>query len=314
MGNLEKVLIVIILATIAVITALAFLDSGDGLTTDLRDERSSATGGAASAFDRAVREAEDRARAERDESAGAADPDEEDSELENFFRERSGSNDGAAESAGEDPETEGSDSTRDPASVSGGRDSGTGSAAASNGEDEGSLESGSDTGSSTESPDPVGLRMDSDGGRNDSPSTRQNPSPNGDILRSERGYVLGSRRYTTVEGDTWDTIADIVYGDPELAWAVREANTDVRGETLAGGVALFIVPHEEIDRSRAPSRTKPGNEGSTRIHVVEKDETLSGISRQYYGRETRWKEIFEANRDQLATERDLRPGMKIRIP
>ena len=34
MGNLEKVLIVIILATIAVITALAFLDSGDSLETD----------------------------------------------------------------------------------------------------------------------------------------------------------------------------------------------------------------------------------------------------------------------------------------
>ncbi len=51
------------------------------------------------------------------------------------------------------------------------------------------------------------------------------------------------------------------------------------------------------------------------IHVVQKNETLIGISRKYYGTGARWKLIHEANRDLIPDpRRDLRPKMKLLIP
>ena len=51
------------------------------------------------------------------------------------------------------------------------------------------------------------------------------------------------------------------------------------------------------------------------IHVVQKGDTLSGISRKYYNTSTEWKIIQEANKDLVKDPaRDLRPGMKLVIP
>jgi nucleoid-associated protein YgaU len=52
----------------------------------------------------------------------------------------------------------------------------------------------------------------------------------------------------------------------------------------------------------------------TRFHTVVEGDTLSKIARQYYGDSKRWPEILEANRDQLADERSMRFGIKLRIP
>jgi len=51
-----------------------------------------------------------------------------------------------------------------------------------------------------------------------------------------------------------------------------------------------------------------------RLHTVVMGETLSGISRQYYGTASRWPEILAANRDWLHDERSLVAGRVLRIP
>jgi nucleoid-associated protein YgaU len=43
-------------------------------------------------------------------------------------------------------------------------------------------------------------------------------------------------------------------------------------------------------------------------------DTLTRISRQYYGTANRWNEIFQANRDTLANEGSLTVGASLRIP
>jgi nucleoid-associated protein YgaU len=53
---------------------------------------------------------------------------------------------------------------------------------------------------------------------------------------------------------------------------------------------------------------------ATRDYVVGEGDTLSRISLQFYGTALRWREIFEANRDQLETTNSLRPGQRLRIP
>lgn len=91
---------------------------------------------------------------------------------------------------------------------------------------------------------------------------------------------------------------------------------DWNREDVVPSVAPIEVP------ALAPSR--PTNEktadtaapgaGAERLHVVERGDTLSSISARYLGRESRFLEIFEANRDQLRDANGLKPGMKLRIP
>ena len=49
-------------------------------------------------------------------------------------------------------------------------------------------------------------------------------------------------------------------------------------------------------------------------HTVQAGDTLSSISRKYYGTPNRWRDIYEANRDILPNERSLKLGQKLRIP
>ena len=52
-------------------------------------------------------------------------------------------------------------------------------------------------------------------------------------------------------------------------------------------------------------------EGATQEHVVAKGESLSKIG-QKYG--VAWKEIYEANRDQIKDPDLIQPGWKLKIP
>jgi LysM repeat protein len=53
---------------------------------------------------------------------------------------------------------------------------------------------------------------------------------------------------------------------------------------------------------------------AARQHVVAEGDTLSKISRRYYGTPDRWPEILEANRDVLRDARNLPVGASLRIP
>jgi len=53
---------------------------------------------------------------------------------------------------------------------------------------------------------------------------------------------------------------------------------------------------------------------AARQHVVAEGDTLSKISRRYYGTPDRWPEILEANRDVLRDARNLPLGASLRIP
>jgi nucleoid-associated protein YgaU len=51
-----------------------------------------------------------------------------------------------------------------------------------------------------------------------------------------------------------------------------------------------------------------------RFHIVRKDQTLSAISRQYYGTANKWKKIFDANRDVIKDPNKINTGTKLIIP
>jgi LysM repeat protein len=51
-----------------------------------------------------------------------------------------------------------------------------------------------------------------------------------------------------------------------------------------------------------------------RIHVVQPGDSLSKIAREVYGDGSRWREIFEANRDKVSDPSRIYPGQELCIP
>jgi nucleoid-associated protein YgaU len=65
---------------------------------------------------------------------------------------------------------------------------------------------------------------------------------------------------------------------------------------------------QPVQQSAVPSQPK------SRIHIVQRGDTLSGISKQYYGTTAKWQKILDANRSVLKNPDSLDPGMKLIIP
>lgn len=83
---------------------------------------------------------------------------------------------------------------------------------------------------------------------------------------------------------------------------------DIPVTTTSGPVAPIII-------DSSARRQQPAETGSTeRFYTVQAGDTLSRISREVYGTTGRWADIFEANRDQLASPNSLRVGQRLRIP
>ncbi len=53
---------------------------------------------------------------------------------------------------------------------------------------------------------------------------------------------------------------------------------------------------------------------ATRTHVVAKGETLNSIARMYYSDQSKWRQIYEANRGTLTDPNRLRIGQELVIP
>ena len=83
----------------------------------------------------------------------------------------------------------------------------------------------------------------------------------------------------------------------------------VRSE--ASEVPDFSKVRGEV-RSDAPHDDAP--HGDSRTYTVEKGDTLSHIAQAQYGRASKWRAIFDANRDILDDPDRIRPGQVLRIP
>ncbi len=74
------------------------------------------------------------------------------------------------------------------------------------------------------------------------------------------------------------------------------------------------------DVAEAPSvpakpTAPPAAEPATgRRHTVARGDTLFSLAQQYYGNRSRWRDIYEANRNQLPDANSLRLGMELVIP
>ncbi len=88
---------------------------------------------------------------------------------------------------------------------------------------------------------------------------------------------------------------------------------------------------EELEKRSAESKSEDTRQNATEerrdvsevasgtvepelFHTVRSNENLAALSKEYYGDETKWRTIFEANRDKLSNPNVLYVGLKLRIP
>jgi len=95
-------------------------------------------------------------------------------------------------------------------------------------------------------------------------------------------------------------------------WGKKEKKGSVWPKEVPEGV---VEAAEEVAEETEPEIVEIV-EPKFDIYVVKKGETLSQISQkpEVYGTSKRWKEIFEANRDQISNPDKIVPGMKLRVP
>jgi nucleoid-associated protein YgaU len=90
---------------------------------------------------------------------------------------------------------------------------------------------------------------------------------------------------------------------------------------MGASATLGAEPAEQMwaDGSvRPPLRTSsdanPKGANNTMKYVVKSGDTLSKIAKEFYGDGNRWREIFEANKDQIENPSQIRPGWELLIP
>jgi nucleoid-associated protein YgaU len=62
------------------------------------------------------------------------------------------------------------------------------------------------------------------------------------------------------------------------------------------------------------SSTAPKAPGTDRTYTVVAGDSLSKISKKFYGSPNKWKQIFEANKDVIKNPDLIHPGQKLKIP
>lgn len=88
------------------------------------------------------------------------------------------------------------------------------------------------------------------------------------------------------------------------------------------GESAAPVPAPPTEKASVKTaRSEPGeieaghDRGSRdRIYEVRRNDTLTRIAQKVYGDSSKWKELYEANREELAGPEELRLGQKIKIP
>lgn len=124
------------------------------------------------------------------------------------------------------------------------------------------------------------------------------------VQRHETLYVIAEKYYG--DGRYWHTIAE------------HNAERILNGEHVREGVELVIPNRSGLaniaDTSDAATASERAEAASARTIEVRPGDTLGALAAEHLGSSRRWRELLEANSDQLTSDRDLRAGMTLRLP
>jgi nucleoid-associated protein YgaU len=97
-----------------------------------------------------------------------------------------------------------------------------------------------------------------------------------------------------------------------IPWAGKaETDQDIINQTNFAPNSRDSYP--SITEAESEQEEVKFAEGPT-YHTVRNGETLSAISFLYYGSETKWQKILDANRNVIKDVKNLKPGTELVIP
>ena len=148
-----------------------------------------------------------------------------------------------------------------------------------------------------------------------------NTLPNGGRKRDRPQEVtMEAHRFHSVKnGESLWQIAEIYYGDGRKYLWIKEANPDriMADDNIRSGVRLLIPPKPPLPLSsgRHPrSLSLQVQAPPTSTVTVRQGDTLGELASKHLGSSRYWKSLVEANRDQSVDERNLQPGMVLKLP
>lgn len=122
--------------------------------------------------------------------------------------------------------------------------------------------------------------------------------------RSNLGVRLGLSREVKNE---YVPLIEPDFSTPRTPGVPLSVTTDTSTSDVAADAAEPNVPDTTIYEQAEPIK-------ADRFHIVRSEETLSDISRRYYGSPGHWRKIVQANRDVVTDANVIKPGMKLIIP
>ena len=118
-------------------------------------------------------------------------------------------------------------------------------------------------------------------------------------MQGDKLFIRGEAPSQEAKNRVWDQIklVDSSYSDLTADITVSEsaASAQQQQPTQAMGAGV-------------------GSSGSTRRYTVKSGDSLSKISREFYGNAGEYMKIFEANRDKLSDPNKIQPGQELVIP
>ena len=121
--------------------------------------------------------------------------------------------------------------------------------------------------------------------------------------------------YTIKSGDTLEAIARAQLGDGQKWRAIVEMNPGLDPKALKVGQKLKMPAGGTATAKESSAPATGAANSATNTYTVQKGDTLVAIARKFYGGDSDWKRILDANSSVLKGDAAaLRPGMKLTIP
>ncbi len=106
-------------------------------------------------------------------------------------------------------------------------------------------------------------------------------------------------------------------GLKDLAVAFKDGVVSLAGSGSAEALQKAVLMAGNVmgvGEVKITGEQKPAVDDGTQYYVIKSGDTLSAISKQFYGDANKYNTIFEANREVIKDANLIFPGQKIRIP
>lgn len=93
-------------------------------------------------------------------------------------------------------------------------------------------------------------------------------------------------------------------------------SSTAQSQSREASAATPALPPMDLPASlqEVSSQVQPAAGATSNRYLVRKGDTLTAISKRFYGTTTRWKDLLAANRRVLRSPRDLRAGQTLSLP